>query len=68
MQLVQRTAANQLNNVVGEQTQKLQNKVDTELNKLQNDLRSKINTGLGDKLPPDLQNGLNGLFGPKKDK
>lgn len=68
MQLVQRTAANQLNNVVGEQTQKLQSKVDTELNKLQNDLRSKINSGLGDKLPPDLQNGFNGLFGPKKDK
>lgn len=68
MQLVQRTAANQLNNVVGEQTQKLQNKVDTELNKFQNDLRNKINSGLGDKLPTDLQNGLNGLFGPKKDK
>lgn len=68
MQLVQRTAANQLNNVVGEQTQKLQGKVDAELNKLQNDLRDKINSGLGDKLPPDLQNGLNGLFGPRKDK
>ncbi|MFM7740987.1 MAG: hypothetical protein ACKO9H_16435 [Planctomycetota bacterium] len=56
MQLVQRTASNQLNNVVGEQTQKLQGKVDTELNKIQNKLNS------------ELQNGLNGLFGPKKDK
>ena len=56
MQLVQRTAANQLNNVVGEQTQKLQGKVDTELNKIQNKLNS------------EFQNGLNGLFGPKKDK
>lgn len=56
MQLVQRTASNQLNNVVGEQTQKLQGKVDAELNKFQNKLNS------------EFQNGLNGLFGPKKDK
>lgn len=56
MQLVQRTAANQVNNVVGEQTQKLQGKVDAELNKFQNKFNS------------ELQNGLNGLFGPKKDK
>lgn len=61
MQLVQRTAANQLNTVVGDQAQKLQSKVDGQLNKLQNDLR--------DKLPGDFQQGLDKLFGPpKKDK
>ena len=60
MQLIKRTAANQLNNVVGDQAQKLQSKLGGELDKLKSDV--------GDKLPVDLQQGLDKLFGPKRDK
>ncbi len=67
LQIVQRTAANELT----AQTEKLQNKLGSEVEKIQGQLGGeieKVQTKLNDKVQGELLKGINGLFGPKKDK
>ncbi|MEZ6096192.1 MAG: hypothetical protein R3C03_18530 [Pirellulaceae bacterium] len=66
MQIVQKTAANQLN----QQTEKLQNKLGNEVQKVPEKLVSefeKVQNKFNEKVQGDVFKGLNNLFGPKKD-
>lgn len=64
-QLLQRTAQNELNRVVGDQAQKLQEKAATQINGFQQQLQDKLKNEVGDKVPGDLLKGIDSLFGPR---
>ncbi len=66
--LMQKLAANQLNQVVTENTQKLQDKVTGQVQQAQEKLQDKFQTEVKDKFDNELKKGFDKLFGPKKDK